>query len=176
MTNFERFMDSLNLRYFTPGEFLIGLDRGNDPPPEYLWPNIALPATLLDRLRASLRLPVKITSTYRSPWYNSSVGGTLRSQHQAFAAIDFEVVGLGNQSEAAALLKGWRGELVRMSERFERIPVVVGDLEIPFRELETWQLVGGSETLTRFAGGVGTYQSFTHLDGRGVNATWEGSA
>lgn len=36
------------------------------------------------------------------------------------------------------------------------------------QKLKEWRIEG------KFKGGIGTYNSFIHLDTRGVNATWEG--
>lgn len=97
---FEEFIsDHVRLQFFSPRELLFKgaghYQRGSksfglntDPPPE-LWRNILPTIKILDRFRATLDAPIRIISAYRSPAYNRSIDGALRSQHTEFAAIDF---------------------------------------------------------------------------------------
>lgn len=165
---FDDFIRSLRLRHFEPGEFLIGLDRGNSMPPDFIWPNIALTAVILDELRSQYGSPVTITSAYRDPEYNRVVGGGLRSQHQAFTALDFKVRGV-SPSVVSSLLKSWRGRLFTLPIQVERV-----EWDAPIAEIETWDLRDGEASMMRFAGGIGTYATFVHLDTRGRNHTWGG--
>ncbi|WP_417686384.1 D-Ala-D-Ala carboxypeptidase family metallohydrolase [Roseibium sp.] len=87
-----------DVRHFEWHEFLVrgGAHASNglntDPPPE-LWENILPLVRVLDSLREETGLPVVLTSVYRSPAYNKKIGGASRSQHMAFTAADFKVVG-----------------------------------------------------------------------------------
>ncbi len=170
--SFEDFIESLGLSHFSQSEFLVATDRPlNELPPASLWHNIALPAAVLDRLRGDLGEPITITSCYRAPAYNSKIGGSPRSQHQAFAAIDFKV---RNFSPAFVVerLQAWRSSatLFRIPVRIERLPF--GSPPAPFKEVETWDRRGDPGTMLRWVGGLGLYPTFIHVDGRGENATW----
>ena len=92
---FDNFINGLRLRFFKPDEFLIQTDQpANEFPPKKTWGNIALTARILDKVRRHFGRPLIITSCYRSPDYNASVGGADLSQHQAFTAADFAVSGV----------------------------------------------------------------------------------
>ena len=170
---FDHFIRSLELRHFEPEEFLIGLDEGNCICPAYLWPNLALTAVLVDNLRHHFRRPVTITSAYRAPLYNKSVGGVPRSQHCSFSALDVKARGV-SPGKAAEWLRAQRGELVRLPIRARRVAYVSPAGEVPFAELETWKLKGGQASMVRAKISIGTYDSFTHCDVRGKNVSWNG--
>jgi uncharacterized protein YcbK (DUF882 family) len=63
---------------------------------------------VLEKFRQEIGKPVVLTSVYRSPRYNASVGGARRSQHKEFCAIDFKVVGAGGPSDWARVLRRLR--------------------------------------------------------------------
>ena len=97
---FEAFVNKhVKLRFFSPRELLFKgashYKRGsrsfglNTDPPRELWESILPTIKILDEFRGKLDAPVRILSAYRSPEYNRSIDGALRSQHTAFAAIDF---------------------------------------------------------------------------------------
>lgn len=79
----------------------LGLD--NTPPPELL-PRLMMLAEMLERIRATLKVPVIITSGYRSPPVNRAVGGVTSSDHTQGHAADFVAPGFGTASEVARLL------------------------------------------------------------------------
>jgi N-acetylmuramoyl-L-alanine amidase len=97
LADFRNFVAGLGLAHFHADEFLdlgrqnqTGDCKGlNSFPPRTLWPRIAHTAQMLDRIRAELGAPVRITSCYRSPAYNACVGGETGSLHSQFNAIDF---------------------------------------------------------------------------------------
>ena len=70
-------------------------NRLNADPPEALWSNVVPLARALQKFREAVGRPVVLTSIYRSPEYNAAIGGAGRSQHMAFRAADFKVVGSG---------------------------------------------------------------------------------
>lgn len=113
-TDFDSFILGLGLRYFGPGEFLVkggsnssgGCAGRNTDPPRSLWRNIAATARVLDELRHRLGYPIRLTSVYRSPSYNTCIGGESRSYHMIFNASDFQ----GTQGSPAQ----WRDELRAM--------------------------------------------------------------
>jgi len=140
---FEAFIRSLDLKHFTPVEFLFlgasnqsGACAGlNTLPSRSLWPNIANTALMLDRIRAELGAPVRILSCYRNEAYNSCISGAGGSFHKRFNAIDWHC-STGTSAE-------WRdvARRVRSSD-------------------------------PRFTGGIGFYSSFIHIDTRGNTANW----
>ena len=106
-----------------------------DPPPE-LWPNAVPLIRTLEAFRKEIKQPVVLTSVYRSPAYNKTIGGANRSQHMAFTAADFKVA---NKTDTG----DWAARLKRLREQ-------------------------GS-----FEGGIGIYNTFVHVDVRGVRADWD---
>lgn len=105
-----------DMKHFTWREFLFKGNKHaqnglNADPSEDLWPHIVPIARVLDKLRGEYGKPIRLTSIYRSPAYNASLSGSAsRSQHMAFRAIDFQVVGEGNPKEWAAKLKQYRDD------------------------------------------------------------------
>ena len=57
--------------------------------------------TRIDQLRENYGKPIKINSSYRSPLYNTSVGGSLGSKHMAGIAID---ISCNNSTDRAKLV------------------------------------------------------------------------
>jgi N-acetylmuramoyl-L-alanine amidase len=108
---FETFILGLGLRHFSPNEFLALGNRNragacagkNHLPPRHLWQNIANTALMIDEIRARLGTPIFITSAYRSPAYNTCIGGVAGSQHMRFNALDwYSTSGTPAQWEAVA--------------------------------------------------------------------------
>ena len=96
---YEAFLAGLQLRHFSPREvtsYARATRNGvrNSLPPEELWENLVPTLWVLDQLRESIDLPIRLTSLYRSPAYNKSVGGSSGSFHMKGAAIDFQVDGM----------------------------------------------------------------------------------
>lgn len=100
MTKTERleyFIDGLNLPNFKGKEFTPYWSRmrngvRNSVPPEALWPNIVRTLVVLQALRTDLGASIGLTSTYRSPAYNTAIAGAGGSYHMHFIAIDFTCV------------------------------------------------------------------------------------
>jgi uncharacterized protein YcbK (DUF882 family) len=154
------FLYSLGLSHFSPQEFLINTERpGNALPPTDTWGNIALTAAVLDHVRGYFQKATVITSCYRSPDYNSRVGGQPRSQHLAFTAVDFSVAETSSR-EVARYCRSLRGKTFGVSSTLPRVHIG----EVPFKEIED----------NRMTGGVGSYSRFVHIDTRGINASWRG--
>lgn len=146
-SDLETFVDQLGLRHIRGSELSWLWTRSrklvvNSVPPSHLWPNIIHPLVVLDEIRERLGRPVRITSSYRSPAYNTAVGGELMSYHKLFAAIDFTTpAGPEAASRVARQLRGTR-------------------LKLP----------GGGSFIWK--GGIGIYPTFVHIDARGVDANW----
>ena len=168
--SFEEFIAQLELRNFNAAEVLVATGRpGNSRPPQRLWCNIVPGLLILDDLRDRFGAPVRITSCYRARHYNNLVGGGRLSQHPAFKAIDFTVDGVA-PSEVQALLRHWRGAPFVSPVQIEHAPLVIpGVGQVPGTRLELDDLAGFI-----FRGGVGCYDTFTHLDTRGYDADWRG--
>ena len=110
---FTEFIDGLSLEHFRAYEFLINTDRpGNRIPPRVLWGNIEPTAHLLELLREHYGRPIIISSCYRAPEYNKRVGGTPKSQHQQFTAVDFSVAGIAARNVA------WHCKALRVAGGF----------------------------------------------------------
>ncbi|MBY0298122.1 MAG: N-acetylmuramoyl-L-alanine amidase [Methylobacterium sp.] len=96
-TDLVGFIQSLKLRYFTPDELLFlgasnrsGSCKGtNYFPGKDKWNNIVNTVRMLDLIRDDLGSPIRILSCYRSPEYNTCIGGEPGSLHMEFNAIDF---------------------------------------------------------------------------------------
>ena len=89
--------------------------------------------SLLQKIRTHFGKAVTITSAYRTPPHNKSVGGTTYSQHQYGTAADIKVSGISPKKVAAY-----------------------------------------AETLLVNKGGIGTYDTFTHIDVRADRSRWKG--
>lgn len=139
--DFPALVASWNLKHFSASELLtkggshsatgspaFGL---NTDPPRDKWTNIKPSIVALDQLRNLLGASIHLLSVYRSPAYNSAVGGVSQSQHMEFKAIDF-YASTGSPSHWASVLKELRSQGV-------------------------------------FSGGIGIYDTFVHIDCRGVN-------
>lgn len=110
--SFEDWFARLGVRHFSAGEFTryFAKWRGkvqNEAPPRELWEEIVPTLRLVDDLRAHFGQPITLLSSYRSPRYNSAVGGASRSLHKRFMALDISIKGVGPK-RVAAKLKEWR--------------------------------------------------------------------
>ncbi|MEQ9372041.1 D-Ala-D-Ala carboxypeptidase family metallohydrolase [Coleofasciculus sp. F4-SAH-05] len=120
----------------------------NSVPPSKVWNNIAPTLAVLQRLRTDLGTPINMTSVYRHPDYNTCVDGvansfhSLRYDNKSMTAIDF-YANSGNPRAWTKKLRSYRGQ--------------------------TFTNPATEGTFT-FAGGIGTYGTFTHIDTRGYNS------
>ena len=89
---------------------------------------------VVQKIRNHFGKPVTITSAYRTPQHNKSVGGTIYSQHLYGRAVDIRVGGGIS-------------------------PKQVGEY---------------AEKILGNSGGVGIYDTFTHVDVRQVKSRWRG--
>ena len=67
---------------------------GLNPAVSGLWAleyNIDETVEMLQAIRTGIGLPIYITSSYRCPKYNESIGGASSSMHLLFRALDFKV-------------------------------------------------------------------------------------
>ena len=97
---YEAFIGALQLRHFSPREVTNYANASrngvkNSLPTKELWGNLPPVLWVLDQLRESIELPIRLTSIYRSPHYNAKgVGGAPNSFHKKNCAIDFQVDGM----------------------------------------------------------------------------------
>lgn len=75
----------------------------NNPPPGLL-PQLQATAEMLQRIRDHLQRAVIVTSGYRGPEVNRSVGGVTSSDHTRGQAADIVVPGYGTPYEVAKAL------------------------------------------------------------------------
>jgi N-acetylmuramoyl-L-alanine amidase len=116
MVAFRNFVQSLGLRYFSAEELLF-MGASNAPgascagrnhlPEQAKWPRIGDTARMLDEIRHRLNAKCTVLSAYRSPAYNSCIGGESASLHMEFNAIDFRCVS-GTAAQWHAVAKAVR--------------------------------------------------------------------
>lgn len=68
-------------------------NNGEKVPAEYL-DNVKQLANQLQNLRDVLGVPITITSAYRTPHYNTIIGGAESSKHLTAEAVDIQVKGM----------------------------------------------------------------------------------
>ena len=79
------------------------LGLNNTAPPEIV-PRLTLTAEMLERIRATLGVPVIVTSGYRAPAVNRAVGGVTSSDHTQGHAADIVAPGYGTATQIARTL------------------------------------------------------------------------
>jgi len=92
---FSAWFAKQGIRHFSDKEVLFRGARDaklklNTDPPRASWPAIIPTLRVLDLLRDSVGSPIRLISIYRSPAYNSRIGGEKNSFHTKFCAIDFQ--------------------------------------------------------------------------------------
>ena len=169
---FADFVSTLDLANFTADELLTRTDRPtNSVPPAAIWPNIVPTILVLQAARTLFGGSIRFNSVYRSERYNSHISDAAAlSQHIAFNAIDFAPTDEGGLTALHDLAKGLRDTWVTAPRRFARTPVAVAAGTIGFTPLE-WRESGGKAQF-RFRGGLKLYNTFIHIDTRGVNVNW----
>lgn len=172
---FEGFVSGLELEHFTTDELLVAVGahetRPHNPVPDTtLWPNIVPTILVLDALREDLGRPIRITSAFRDVDYNRAVGGGEASQHLDFRAIDFQCSARSPQ-ECADRLRSWRGWPFTSPVSLRLVARLAG---LSLEGLRVNTTAQGSAFV--FTGGLGTYDTFVHVDCRGENRDWRGGA
>jgi uncharacterized protein YcbK (DUF882 family) len=71
--------------------------------PDEVFKNVRALAFALQLIRGELRAPITITSGYRSPAHNRTVGGAQNSMHMKGMAADFKVQGMAPSAVAAII-------------------------------------------------------------------------
>ena len=169
---FSALVSTLNLANFTAAELLTRTDRPtNSVPPQTIWQNIAPTILVLQAARTLFGGSIRFNSVYRSERYNSHISDAAAlSQHIAFNAIDFAPTNAGGLTALHGIVKGLRDTWVAAPRRFGRAQVAVVAGNIAFTPLEWREVAGRAEF--RFRGGLKLYNTFIHIDTRGVNVNW----
>ena len=84
------------LSEFTASQTAARRRISNVPPPDAVRALTALCENVLEPVRRHFRLPVIVSSGYRSPALNRAVGGSASSQHVKGEAADIEIPGVAN--------------------------------------------------------------------------------
>jgi hypothetical protein len=87
MKTLDELINSSGIKHFKASEVLL---PGRGFPSEKQWPNIIGALRLADDLRERWGSAVKVVSGYRSPEYNAKVGGSKKSMHMEFRALDLQ--------------------------------------------------------------------------------------
>ena len=103
MTPLDAYIRQDGIRYFTAAE-LVQPHKG--VPAQALWPNILGALRIADAIRVAYGAPVRVVSGFRSREYNAKVGGSKKSMHMEFRALDLapangDIEGLRPFAEAA---------------------------------------------------------------------------
>lgn len=85
----QTLIESWGVRHFTARELCTERRTGTvTVPPRDMWDNIRPALLAADVVRDVLGIPLLVVSGYRSPDYNATVRGSLRSEHMFFKALD----------------------------------------------------------------------------------------
>lgn len=172
MPTFSDFVSGLQLVNFSAAELLVNTERPtNSVPPEAIWDNIGPTITALQTLRTGFGGAISINSVYRAHNYNKHIQDAARlSQHVGFNAIDFTLADRAQLPALHARLIDLRDTWITAPRVFTRAAVHVESDLIPSRPLE-WRESNGRRQFL-FRGGVKLYNTFIHIDTRGVNSNW----
>lgn len=128
---------------FTESEILNGYSENNIPVD--LIPNIAPTLRLLQLIRTDIGKPIIIHSAYRNKAHNDSVKGKSNSLHLVFNAIDFAPTNTTVE------------ELEDIHIRFLQMKYVFN-----------FTFLGTNFRISPRLCGIGLYQTFIHIDTRGL--------
>lgn len=81
-----------------------GIDEQFAPEPHVVQNLNALCVNILEPLRLSLGVPIRVTSGYRCPRLNKAIGGATNSQHTLGQAADIEADGVSNLESAERII------------------------------------------------------------------------
>jgi hypothetical protein len=172
MASFAAFHSGLGLTNFSADELLTKTDRpSNRVPPEGIWDHIGPTILVLQRLRTAFGSAIDLNSVYRAHEYNRHIADAARlSQHVAFNAIDFTIADKSRLPALHASLIALRDQWIAAPRRFGRVSVSVKGDAIGHSPLP-WRASNGRDEF-QFCGGVKLYNTFIHVDTRGVNGSW----
>jgi uncharacterized protein YcbK (DUF882 family) len=85
MTPLDAYLRQAGIKHFRASE-VVHVGKGF--PTESMWPHILGALRLADKIREAWGAPVRVVSGYRSPEYNAKIGGSKKSMHMEFRALD----------------------------------------------------------------------------------------
>ncbi len=139
----DRIIEEVKFKYFTWDEILepikIQKITKEQIPMQYI-ANIIPTMKCLDMLREYYGEPITINSTYRTPQYNSKIGGKSNSLHLVFNAVDWTVKSKSDLKGLYLTLDLWD----KTPNKFYFLPKEKGNL------------------------GLGLYPTFVHIDTRSI--------
>jgi len=92
--------ENFTLDELTKSQEAIRLGIANDPQDEHITNLILLCKNILQPIRNHFKIPVSISSGYRSAALCEAVGSSSKSQHTKGQAADFEIFGIANKELA----------------------------------------------------------------------------
>jgi zinc D-Ala-D-Ala carboxypeptidase len=92
--------DNFTLDELTKSQEAIRLGIPNDPQDEHITNLMLLCTHILQPIRNHFKMPVSISSGYRSAALCEAIGSSSKSQHTKGQAADFEIFGMANKDLA----------------------------------------------------------------------------
>jgi hypothetical protein len=89
--------DNFTLNELTKSQEAIRLEISNEPSEEHVNNLILLCKNILQPIRNYFKMPVSISSGYRSAALCEAIGSSSKSQHTKGQAADFEIFGVHNK-------------------------------------------------------------------------------
>jgi hypothetical protein len=96
--------EHFTLEEMTFSDYAARHNISNVPMPRVV-ENLTFLAGNLEKVRAVLKCPMRITSGYRSEALNASIGGSLTSQHRYGLAVDFVAPAFGSPFEVCKAIE-----------------------------------------------------------------------
>ena len=97
--------ENFTLDELTKSQEAIRLGIPNEPSDEHVTNLILLCKNILQPLRNHFKMPVSISSGYRSAALCEAIGSSSKSQHTKGQAADFEIFGVANKDLAEFIVK-----------------------------------------------------------------------
>lgn len=110
---------NFTLEELTLSQSASRLSLDNTPPPTVL-AKLANTAKQLELVRTLLVQPINISSGYRSPEVNKSVGGAAKSQHLSGEAVDFTAPKFGTPRQIVEKIKSSNIQFSQLILEFDR--------------------------------------------------------
>ena len=99
--------ENFTLDELTKSQEAIRLSIANDPSDEHITNLILLCKNILQPLRNHFKIPVSISSGYRSAELCEAIGSSSKSQHTKGQAADFEIFGVANKDIADFIVQNF---------------------------------------------------------------------
>jgi hypothetical protein len=99
--------ENFTLDELTKSQEAIRLGIPNEPSDEHITNLILLCKNILQPLRNHFKIPVSISSGYRSAALCEAIGSSSKSQHTKGQAADFEIFGVANKDVADFIVQNF---------------------------------------------------------------------